>query len=677
MSMGTPRKIESEVARFEAAGGHSDEGFSEPFECDWLKGSCCSSDKGEGVIGDLTWFRVGLALAFAGQGMVFGLGYNLALETEDVPGFGSPVYWALHGGLLFSALAVVALLGFPLIRSTVLSLKAREWTVEPLFLLTATGAMVASLVSSFQGQGSVYYEVVGLVLVIYTVGRKVGATTRRKALALTRRWQDGLAWAHVETPLGNRQRVPIDTLDEASVAVVLPEEIVTIDGRVLEGRASVIETVATGELRPVVKEKGDLVYAGSHVVDAVLKISPRLEAGGRLIDQILRNVDAAAARPSRFQSEADTLMRWFIPGVIAASTLTFAGWWMGGASWSQALFHSMAVLLVACPCALGLATPIAVWNGLLALSKRGLVSRDGRMLDGLAECDVWVFDKTGTLTEMPEGGVSMVCLDAEVDEEWLRGAVASLEARSNHPVALALQELCDDRREVSDFRAVAGSGVEGSVDGRTVRIGHAAWLNGPAEAIIGRTVYVEVDSALVARLDVGENVTDKALMALSSLRDLDCSLRILSGDPSSTGEQIAEVAVEGRLMPIEKISVVRSLMAAGHKTVFIGDGLNDAGAMAEASIGIAMSKGASLTQATATATLLGDNLDTLPWAVGFCRRLKRRLRGNLVFALSYNVVGILLAASGYLHPVVAAFLMLFSSLIVSWRAAHLVESDAL
>lgn len=675
LSMGTPHTIESNTAVDDAAGHDPTQGTPDALQCEWLNRSCCSSDMGEQVVGDLTWFRVGLALAFAGQGMVFGLGYNLALEAEDVPAFGSSVYWALHGGLIFSAMAVMALLGYPLIRSTLLALKAKQWTVEPLFLLTATGAMVASLLSTFQGEGSVYYEVVGLVLVIYTVGRKVGATKRTRAMALTRQWQNSLAWVHLETPLGNRQRVSIDTLDKGSVAVVFPEEIVTVDGRVVEGKAAVIETVATGELRPVVKEVGDLVYAGSHVIDAVLKITPVFQSEGRLIDQILRNVDAAAACPSRFQSEADTLMRWFIPGVMAASLLTFAGWWVSGLVWSAALFHSMAVLLVACPCALGLATPIAVWNGLLALSKRGLVSRDGRILDGLAECDVWIFDKTGTLSELPEEGLSFCLLQSKsgIEEQWLRTAVASLETHSNHPVAFPLQGLSEDRIEVSDFKAEAGLGIAGSIDGRSLRIGHSAWLDVSTSADSGRAVYVEVDGVLAARVELGERVTSKGLMVLTSLRELGCQLRILSGDPSSACDRIAKVKVEGGLLPTEKISAVRAMKADGHRTVFIGDGLNDAGAMAEASIGIAMSRGASLTQATATGTLLGDNLDVLPWAVIFCRRLKRRLRGNLIFALSYNLVGIVLAASGHLHPIVAALLMLFSSLIVSWRAAHLVE----
>jgi len=639
--------------------------------CDWTASSCCSSDAGERIVGDLTWFRVALALAFSGQGMVFGLGYNNALLAGEAPAFGTTVYWALHGALLASALAVIGLLGVPLARSTVAAIRERQLTVEGLFLLTATGALVASVLSSLSGEGSVYYEVVGLVLVIYTVGRKVGARTRGQALAAANLWRESFAWAQVETAAGNRRRVAVEDLRADQVVVVLPGEPITVDGVILEGRGEVQETIVSGELLPVPKAPGEHVHAGSHAVGARFRIVPEL-GGERTLDRILASVESATARPSRFQTQADRLMRWFLPLVVTASSATFLGWWSAGVVWSEALFHAMAVLLVACPCALGLATPIAVWTGLLTLSRRGLVSRDGQLLEALANTRTWLFDKTGTLSEArPRVAELKMLPDAPVGEDWVRQAVASLEAQVSHPIAEVLAELSPDRLPVSAVRVEPGEGIEGVVAGRSMRIGRPSWLGALPDGgdASGWRVGVIVDGAWAALLRLEERLEAGAAEALRALAGDGTTVRILSGDPEPDFVAIGEVAVEGGLRPEAKVALVREHAARDPLTIFVGDGLNDAAALAEAPVGLAIDGGAGLAKASAAGVLMGQNLALLPWAMAFCRHLQARLRGNLLFALGYNLVGISLAAAGILHPVVAALLMVGSSIIVSWRAA--------
>lgn len=640
--------------------------------CGWAAASCCSSDAGERIVGDLTWFRVGLALAFSGQGMVFGLGYNNALLAGEAPAFGSTEYLILHLALAFSAVAVIALLGVPLLRSTLASIRERQVTVEGLFLLTATGALVASALSSLRGEGSVYYEVVGLVLVIYTVGRKVGARTRGRALAAANLWRENFAFAQVETASGNRRRVAVADLRAGDRVIVLPGEAIPVDGVILEGFGEVRETIVTGELIPVARGPGETVHAGSHAVDARLIIEPALGTS-RTLDRILATIESSAVRPSRFQTQADRLMRGFLPLVAGASALTFVAWWAAGVGWSEALFNAMAVLLVACPCALGLATPIAVWTGLLTLSRRGLVSRDGQLLEALANTRTWLFDKTGTLSDPTPRVRCFECIDEALDPAWLRAAVATLEAQSAHPLARALSALSDVRLAVGDVRTAPGQGLEGTVEGRTVRVGRPDWI-GLASAFAaggGPRVAVSVDGRPAAWADFIEAVGAPAVQTLEALRQGGATVRILSGDPAPQRPEIAGVRVEGGLSPEAKIELVRAAARDDPHAIFVGDGLNDAAALASAPVGVALNGGASLTQAGATGILMGERLDALPWAVAFCRHLQRQLRGNLRFALAYNLIGISLAAAGVLHPVLAALLMVGSSLMVSWRAAQI------
>lgn len=637
--------------------------------------SCCRSDSGEREPGDLTWFRVALALVIAGQGMVFGLGYNNAVRAGEGPAYGSGVYWLLHGGLFLSALVVIALLGVPLLRSAFGSLRQGRVTVDSLFLLTASGALAASIVSTLRGEGSVYYEVVGVVLAIYTVGRKVGARTRGHALAAANEWRENFEWAQIETPGGNRRRVPVTEVGPEAVAVVLPGEPVTVDGRIIEGRGHVQETVMTGELVPTEKRPGDAVFAGSYSEDARFRIRPTGAAGERTIDRILQAVETAVARPSRFQTQADTLIRWFLPFVVTVSATTFLFWWLlMGQPWVEALFNAMAVLLVACPCALGLATPIAIWTGLLTLSRRGLVSRDGQLLDGLAQAEEWYFDKTGTLSSGHPVVESLEVLDPQLDPAWLRRAVASLEAGNSHPLARALETLAPERVPVEAVRILPGQGIEGRVEGKHLRIGSPAWLgNGKVEAAVSRVVLVALGEEVVARVRLSEAIDADAASSLERLRALGVRVRIVSGDPAPAHRRIGGVEVEGGQTPAQKLELVRAAARRTRGVVFVGDGMNDAAAIAAAPVGLAINGGAGLVSASAAGVLMGDRLAVLPWAVSFCRELQRRLRGNLLFALVYNLIGISLAASGNLHPVAAALLMLGSSAIVSWRAARVGE----
>jgi len=653
--------------------------------------SCCHGDSGPGIAADenawtTAWLKVGVAAVMAGQGMIFGLGLNTAeppLTREQ------PIYWVLHGGLLISALVVLALLGPPLLRNAWRAWRERRVTVEALFVISALGALGASLTATITGQGSVYYEVVAIVLAIYTVGKTLGARSRSRALEAVQDLREAFDFAYLETCCGQRRRVPVDELALDSPVSVAPGEAIPVDGVIRRGVGEVSETAITGELTPERRQAGDRVWAGSYSVDGTFSIEPRALRGQRRIDAVLEAVEQARLKPSDLQVQADGLMRWFVPFVVSVAVATFIVWACLG-PWTTALFNAMAVLLVACPCALGLATPIAVWSQLLHFSRVGLVARSGDFGDELARANRIIFDKTGTLSfeSLRIDGVDFSPAHAERRNEAL-AAIRAVESLNQHPVARALErveappEIDVEPLEVTQY---PGRGVEALVrfpDQREarLRIGAREFIEDESGAVATvtrtskREVLASLDGEWLAAFFLREQLRPDLERDLNALRESGMKVSIMTGDPEPTLKTIAGVEVEAGLNPTDKLDRVAGFQELGERVVFVGDGVNDAAAMSRADAAIAMGQGADLSRASAEAVLMGESLAPVPRALAVARRVRRAVRGNLRFAVSYNLIGMGLAAGGVLHPVVAALLMLFSSVGVSVRAARSARMD--
>lgn len=627
-------------------------------------------------------FRIGISLALAGQGMVFGLGYNNALLAGEAPVFGSLLYVLLHAALIGSALAVVLLLGRPLLEETLAAVRQRKISVEALFVLSAGGAMGGSLISTFRGSGSVYYEVVSIVLCVYAIGKQIGAVQKGRVGEAVAAFRQAFDRAVVLGPEGERVEVPVDQVREDDRVVVRPGDPIPVDGVIVIGEGYIRETALTGEPAPATRRPGDRVLAGTWSVDGNLELlaKPGRERG---IDQILQLLESAPAAASRLQESADRLMRVFVPVVSLTAMATFFGWLLlSSHPWWEALFNAMAVLLVACPCALGLAMPTGIWAGLYALGQRGLVGRHGHLLDSLAACTVVVFDKTGTLSTF----------DLEVDTRHLKEpvpssgepvprlipAIASLARASHHPVSAALGRISEEASlPVDGFRVHPGQGVEGRVQGADLLLGEARLLESKGVAIpedskgeLGKPVHVSYKGRFAGTLYLKEILRDEAVPTLEALESLGCRCRILSGDPASLHAEIGGCPVEGSLSPPEKAARIKALKAAGEHVLFIGDGVNDVPAMQASDSALAIDLGAALATEFADGLLVEGRVGTLPSAIRRARRIVNHLRGNLRFALGYNLIGMALAAGGVLHPVVAALLMVGSSAVVSARALH-------
>jgi heavy metal translocating P-type ATPase len=617
---------------------------------------------------DRAWLRIGAGLAVAAQTMVF----SLAVSITPAAGAG---YWVVHGGLMATAWAVLILLGRDLLGGAWAALRERRVSIDLLFLVTLAGALAGSMINSITAGGPVYYEVVAILVVIHTTGRMLGARSRVAALRAVDRTRERFDVATVRRSDGTRETCPVAVLRGGETVLVAPGGPVVVDGVVRAGRAWVQETAMTGEWAPVAKRPGDEVLAGSHAVDGALEITAR--GGRRRLDEVLGAVERARLAPSRLQEHADRLMRFFLPLVVGTSVATLWFWW-GRVEWNGALFNAMAVLLVACPCAMGLATPIAVWGGLARMSRFGLVARTGDFIDTLARADVLCFDKTGTLsTEEPVVLTWEIAPAWRERESWLIRAVAAVECDLSHPYARALRTWIRVREqggedgpaalEATDLRVVPGLGVIGRVEGREVRVGAVGLHESLAVPLVtSRGVGVTVDGEWAATVTFGEQWRRGLAETWPELRDLGIAVEVLTGDPAPPTD--LGVPTYGGLSPAAKVARVREHTAAGRTVVLVGDGVNDAAAMGEAAAGIALGGGSDLARGAATAVFAGQDLRFLPAAIRLARRVRRGVGRNFWFAFAYNVAGMALAAAGQLHPVVAALLMLSSSALVAVRA---------
>ncbi len=627
------------------------------------------------------WLRIGIAGVFAGQGMVFSLAMNMT-----PPDYGTTAYWTVHGLLIFSSLVVMGFLGGPLFASTWRMLRTRQLSIEGLFTLSLAGAFIGSVAGSVTGEGDVFYEIVSIVIAIYTFGRMLGERSQAKLQAESSQLREAFDAAMRLDAAGRVTSVPVADVARGDVVRVDPGEPFTLDGVVRSGVGFVRETSLTGEPLPVVRRKGDRVRAGTYSEDGSFEVEVAAVFGERELDQILDPVESFSGRPSELQTQANKLVQFFLP-VVAAVAAGTAVFWAFAGSWMDAVFNSMAVLLVACPCALGLATPVAIWNGLYRLARMGLVSRDGALIDGLAHGKRIYFDKTGTLSEAEmQLGELLVAPDWEAQRDELWTAVASIESRLKHPVARALAQLLPRQfgqsPAIDELRLIPGAGVEAQVElgGQKVslRIGEPVAGDGQEAARqeldrnllmqVGKRVYVAIDGKLAAVAVLSERSRAGVASLWSQLEDLGVRAVVLTGDPQPELEMPTSVPVHAGLSSEEKAVIIRQAVEAGESPCLIGDGINDAAAMSLATSSISMGSGTGLAQSAAMGHFYNDRIGSLPAAIRLARAIHARLKGNLVYAASYNVFGMTLAAMGLLHPVVAALIMMVSSALVTARA---------
>lgn len=617
--------------------------------------------------------------------------FGLAANTGQPEG---AVRWAIHGALAGSALLVLWLLGRPMVREACTCAGQGRWAIEWLFLLGIGGAMGASVHATVTGGGAVYYDVVAVLLTVYATGKALTAAARARAVQESQRLAAAFATANrIEGP--GEVVVPVGQLqagDRIRVPIGGP---IPVDGFVVKGVAHVQEGLLSGELMPVVRRVGDPVLAGGMTVDGFLEVEVGSSGGGRRLDHVLRSLQEARADldDTDAQRLTDGITRWFLPFVVVAAAATAVGWGLRG-EWSRAVYHALSVVLVACPCALGLATPLALWNGLALLATRGISLKRASALEKLARVrSVW-FDKSGTLTRPHPVLTDFVCAGDERFRQELLSWVAGLERQSPHPLASAFHDAGSTGMfEVRHVTVVPGVGIEGAVRGqdgieRHVRVGSPERLgNGGAGPAWAGELKAHRDDQQVAVWVDGEWRGLGAVRldqvkdwdgVVAGLQALGCRVGILSGARGVSlkdFESRGQVEVRGDLFPEDKVEFIRGRQRDGETVLFVGDGINDALALQAADVGLAVGSGAALARERAAGEIGRFEPALVLEALRVGRLVRRRIRNGLWFAAFYNLTGMALAASGRLHPVFAAILMVGSSSMVSWQAVRGASRD--
>lgn len=500
--------------------------------------------------------------------------------------------------------------------------------------------------------------------------------------------------------LGNEQEVPAAQLRVGDRIVVRPGERIPVDGRVCEGRAHVDASMLTGEPLPVARDVGDKVFGSTVDQDGRLVIEATSVGRDTVLAQIVKLVESAQSGKLPIQGLADRVVRIFAPVVILIALLAFGAWMVLVGNVSEALVAAVAVLVVACPCAMGLATPAAIMVGTGRAAELGVLFRKGEALEALSRVDTVLLDKTGTLTE---GRPALMDRVGPHAAEALRLA-AALEAASEHPLGRAIVEAA--RAEamqlpaIENFHAEAGYGIEGQVAGRWVRVGarrflqregialDAAWAQQAAALeSAGRTVvWVAADVEVLGLLAIADRIKSESPAVVQALRTRGLRIVMVTGDAQRTAQAVAAQLgideVHAEILPQDKAQVVIALQSAGRRVVFVGDGINDAPALAHANVGIALASGTDIALEAADVTLTRGNLQEVVTAIDAARRTLNNIRGNLFWAFFYNILLIPIAAGVaaplgvHLNPMLAGVAMGLSSIFVLGNSLRLKRLPA-
>ncbi|PWC47881.1 haloacid dehalogenase [Azospirillum sp. TSA6c] len=611
------------------------------------------------------------------------------------------------------ATPVVLWAGWPLLERGWQSFRRRSLNMFSLIALGVGVAYVFSLVATFlpglfppsfrgmDGVVAVYYEAAAAITVLVLLGQVLELRAREQTGGAIRALLNlAPKTARRISESGEDEEIPLDQVHVGDRLRVRPGDGVPVDGEVLEGHSAVDESMVTGESMPVEKEPGAKVIGGTVNQTGALVMRADRVGADTMLSRIVTMVAEAQRSRAPIQRMADVVSGWFVPAVILVAVLAFVGWMVWGPepAFAYALIAAVSVLIIACPCALGLATPMSIMVGVGKGATAGVLIKDAASLERFERLDTLVVDKTGTLTE-GKPRVTAVVPAPGIDEPTLLSLAASLERSSEHPLAAAIVAAAKDRglplHEVADFGSVTGKGVVGTVGGRAVSLGNAAMMRdqrialGDLEARAdelrreGATaLYAAIDGRPGGVIAVADPIKASTPQALETLRADGVRIVMLTGDNRTTAEAVARCLdideVEAEVLPDQKHQIVRKLKAEGRVVAMAGDGVNDAPALAEADVGVAMGTGTDVAIQSSGVTLVKGDLAGIARARVLSRATMANIRQNLVLAFIYNALGVPVAAGVFyplfgwtLSPVIAAAAMALSSVSVVGNALRL------
>ena len=590
------------------------------------------------------------------------------------------------------ATPVQFILGARFYRAAWKALKARTGNMD---LLVALGTSAAYFMSAYlalarEAMAHLYFEASAVVITLVLLGKWLEGRAKRQTTEAIR----ALSALRPETARVSRdgveRQLALDAVRLDDHVVVLPGERVPVDGRILEGDTHVDESLITGESLPFAKSVGAKVTGGSVNGEGRIVVKATALGHESTLARIIRRVESAQAAKAPIQRLVDRVSEVFVPIILLVALCTLLGWGSMTGNWEMAVLNAVAVLVIACPCALGLATPTAIMAGTGVAARHGILIKDAEALETAHRTRVVAFDKTGTLTEGKP--ILAAVIPVERDRGEMLRLAASLQRGSEHPLARAVVEAARQEKvslpPASGVRAVAGRGVEGSIQGRRIAIASVRWT---AELQARGTEALEEEAASLQRqghsvswllelapapralalLVFGDRIKESAFTAIRQLRDLGVRSVLLTGDNPGAARSVADrlgIEVRAELLPEDKSVEIAALRREGGPVAMVGDGINDAPALAEADVGIAMGTGTDVAMHSAGITLLRGDPAMIAQALDISRRTYAKIRQNLFWAFIFNLVGVPLAAFGMLNPIIAGAAMAFSSVGVVTNA---------
>ena len=551
-------------------------------------------------------------------------------------------------------------------------------------VLVAMGTSAAFALSVYNGffnphNSDLYFESSGMIITLILLGKYLEQKAKTKTSDAIRQLMSLQAKTAMIIVAGEEREVPIEEVQVGDILRVRPGEQIPVDGKILKGQTTIDESMLTGESLPVDKQVDDQVFGGTVNTTGSIQFSATQVGSMTVLSRIIRMVEDAQGEKAPIQQIADKISSIFVPTVLGLALLTLLATGLVTGDWQQAIVHSVSVLVIACPCALGLATPTAIMVGTGLGAKSGILIKGGGALEKIAHLTTIVLDKTGTITE----GKPVVADFEAVDPQAL-AYLTSLEQHSEHPLAKAIYHYGKDQVEimpVDNFESLTGQGVTGIINGQSYFVGSKRGLKErnisfPEDRVLaleeeGKTVMFLTDSTkMLAMISVTDQVKASSKAAIAALHQSGIKVKMLTGDNPQTAQYIGEQVglqasdIVAEVLPEDKAQVVKELQSNGQSVGMVGDGINDAPALALADIGIAMGSGTDIAMETADITLMNSDLLSVEKSIHLSKLTLRKIKQNLFWAFLYNVIGIPFAALGFLNPIIAGGAMAFSSVSV-------------
>jgi Cu+-exporting ATPase len=646
--------------------------------------------------------RVMIALTGVLALAVLRAGAFLALATGATIVTWAPIPalpWFTWGMWLFILVTPVQFIGgWSFYVGTWNAIRARSINMDTLIALGTSVAYVYSVAVLFfpevlpvkVDERDVYFEVSAVIIAFVLLGKYMEEIIKKRSSAAVRKLLDLKPATATVVREGTEMEVPVESVTAGEICVIRPGQRVPTDGEVLEGRSSVDESMLTGESMPVEKTSGAQVIGGTMNRSGMLRVRATRVGSDTALAQIVRLVEEAQGSTAQIQRIADQVTAYFVPAVVTIAFVAFFGWWLAG-NFPQGLLAFIAVLIISCPCALGVATPAALMVGVGKGADAGILIRGAEVLEQVRGLTTVVFDKTGTLTRGEPNVTDVVPLAGHDEAEILRTA-ASVEVGSEHPLGEAIVRGAQHRNlalgKVESFEAVAGHGIRATLDGVAVLLGNRRHLHcegvDPAaaeDAMVrlereGKTaMLVAANGVLTGVIAVADTLKPEAKDAIAELLSEGIEVVMLTGDNRRTAEAIGRelgiTRVIAEVLPSDKAQVIKDLQRDGKIVAMVGDGVNDAPALATASVGIAIGSGSDVAKETGGIVLLRNDVRDVVAAIRLARATMRKIKQNLFWAFIYNSIGLPIAALGFLNPIIAAAAMALSSLSVIANSALL------